>query len=35
MLDDNIDAWEDYYCKLQKEVKDVVRKNKLICGMML
>ena len=34
MLDGSIDAWEDY-CKLQKEVKNLVRKKKLIFGMML
>ena len=27
MLDGNADAWEEY-CKLQKEVKDLVRKKK-------
>ena len=27
MLDGNVDAWEDY-CKLRKEVKDLVRKKK-------
>ena len=28
MLDGNIDAWEDY-CKLRKEVKDLIRKKKI------
>ena len=27
VLDGNVDAWEDY-CKLRKEVKDLVRKKK-------
>ena len=26
MLDGNVDAWEDY-CKLRKEVKDLIRKK--------
>ena len=28
MLDGNVDAWEDY-CKLWKEVKDLIRKKKI------
>ena len=28
MLDGNIDAWE-HYCKLRKEVKDLIRKKKI------
>ena len=28
MLDGNVDAWEDY-CKLRKEVKDLIRKKKI------
>jgi len=33
MLDGNVDAWEDY-CKLQQEVKDLIRKKKIL-GMRL
>ena len=28
MLDGNVDAWEDY-CKLRKEVKDLIRRKKI------
>ena len=28
MLDGNVDAWEDY-CKLRKEVKDLIQKKKI------
>ena len=28
MFDGNVDAWEDY-CKLRKEVKDLIRKKKI------
>ena len=28
MLGGNVDAWEDY-CKLRKEVKDLIRKKKI------
>ena len=34
VLGGNVDAWEDY-CRLWKEVRDLVRKKKLIFGMML